>query len=408
MKKRESILSKMLALIYPAAAFSLYIDGDGDGGTDTTDETPPAGNNDLVYAEDGGVVGTGNATRLAMMARINDQNEAKLAADFVDVVDIDGGVTTPFVPNKTPPDDPAAPQGNEASGTGVDDKPSTLVPTGDEVDGEGDTTDVAAAPPPPPAAPPPPEPVVTKIKVNGVEVELTPELIAKAQKVASADSYMEEAAAALRRVTAPAPTPSALPPSPEDVEAARLEEERALVRAIQVGTEDEALVALRKIRGSSASSLTPDQVAAITDERVAFKEAINWFNGEFKDLVSDPRLHKIVQDTDAQLVEAGDKRTYRERYEAIGTDVRKWRDSVIAAAAPKPPPPAPPAAPTPPAPAPLADKLARKAAAPSIPTLASARSVRAADPDDDNSPEDASKVIAQMAKSRGGPQWARN
>jgi hypothetical protein len=243
-----------------------------------------------------------------------------------------------------------------------------------------------AAPPPPAPAPPP------RIKVNGVEIDLTAELIAKAQKIASADQYLEEAST--RRSATPSPTPAPATPDP-GVEAARLEEERALVRAIQVGTEDEAIAALRKIRVPANNGMDARQVAQITDERLAFSTAISKFNTDYKDLVEDPQLHQMVLARDQALVAENDPRPYSERYTAIGNEIRAWRDGLVAKFAP------PAAAPV----DPVAAKLARKANAPVAPPAASARATPPADEDDGE--EDVSSVIAKMAAARGGPQWTR-
>lgn len=352
-------LSKLLRFLL-ASALPMYVDDPDAGGGDAGDD----GASQISGAD---VIGTGNAARLAMLDRINDQNDADRADELQDVND--DGTTVAFVPPVI--------EGQEE--VNLNDEPTVVVEPA-----------VAAAP----AAPAP-----AKIKVNGVEVDLTPELIEKAQKIASADKYLEEASAA-RKAPVAAPPPAEVKPtlpSKEDAEAALLEEELALVRAIQMGTEEEARVALRKVRSIQSTGLTADDVGRIASERLTFDSALSWFDTEYKDLVEDENLHLMVLRKDKEAVDSGDKRSYRERYKAIGDEVRTWRDNMVKQFTP--------AAPAPPAPAPAVDKNARKASAPAVPVVAS---TRARAPVEDEPEESTSAVIQKMATARGGPQWARN
>lgn len=351
-------LNKLMKWLVPALGMmNMYIvDGEDAGGGDDIGPGPSENSGD--------VVGSGNDHRLALLNAINDSNDALRADELSDVND--DGSTSAFTVEKQEDDQ---------------------VIVADPV--EPVTTDPVETAP------------VTKIKVNGEDVDLTPELIAKAQKIASADKYLEEAALARKTAPAAAPAPAPEPttaplPSAEDVERDALARDVALVRAIQVGTEEEAVAALRKLRAEQPA-VSADDIGRIADERLDFKSAITWFNGEYKDLVEDSQLHGIVMQRDQELIKSGDKRSYRERYEAIGNEVREWRDSMVKKFTPA-------AAPAPAVPA--VDKVARKAAAPTAPVVASTRAKpAAADDDQDETP---SSVIANMAKSRGGPQWARN
>lgn len=314
-------------------------------------------------------IGSGNDARLAMYNRINDQNDAARADELADVND-DGSTSAflaPTIEGAEPEVDPNA-------------DPVVLA----------DPLETGATPDTPPTP---------RIKVNGVEVDLTPELIEKAQKIASGDKYLEDAVVKARTTATPAPAvePAPLPPQ-EDVDAKPLEEELALVRAIQMGTEEEAVVALRKLRSMQRSGVTAEDVGRIADERLTFNTAIDWFNTEYADLIKDDNLHAMVLRKDADAVKAGDKRAYKERYKAIGDEVRGWRDGIVKEFAPAPTPAAPAA--------PVVDKTARKANAPTVPVAANTRAKPA--PDDSEPDETTSGVIAKMAQARGGPQWARN
>lgn len=345
--------------------------GDGDSST----STGGGGNQDSTD----GVIGTGNDARLKLYDQIADQNERLHADELADVNDDD--TTSTFVP--PPGEDERDPVEVAAEVEAAAVEQARL----DAVEAER----VAAAD----------KPVARqKIKVNGVEIELTDDLIAKAQKVASADQYLAEAAEARRTATTkPAPVEREQP-SEQDVAAAALEKDRAFARAIQTGTEEEAIAAIREIRGPrSAPSVTADDISRITDERLEFKTALSWFQDQYKDLVEDPELDAIVKSRDEQLVAAGDKRPYKVRFEAVGNEVRKWvADMVVKhGGTPKPKDPVQD----------LSKKGDKKAEASTraAPVVASSTAKPAVEPEDQE--ESAGAVIAAMAKARGGSQQFR-
>lgn len=374
-------LPRILRFLLPLLAFcTLYID-DPDG------VTVEGGGTQNREDSTSGTVGTGNAARLALMDAINDQNDEADAADLSDVAFDDKGkpILTPFVPEKHASDEDRA---RLSTGTPEEDPPADD-PNADEpvlktepTESEGGETDVKDTPP-------------IRIKVNGQEIDLTPDLIAKAQKIASADQYLEEAATA-RKAAIPAPTP-ATPATPErDVEAERLEEEQALVRALQMGTPEEAVAALRKIRASTG--ISRQDVETTVSERLKFETALTQFRTDYKDVVSDPFLNSLVVQRDKQLLDAEPNLSYSERYKRVGDEVRAYRDDMVKRFAPAVVPP-------PPAVDPLKVKLEKKQAAPQAPAVAAVRS--AAPPKEEDGEEDPRSVIAQMAKSRGGPGWLR-
>jgi hypothetical protein len=177
--------------------------------------------------------------------------------------------------------------------------------------------------------------------------------------------------------------------------AAAEEEDRAVVRAIQMGTEDEAIAAIRKLK-SKGPSVTTDDIARTIDDRLTFKEAARQFQTDYKDIMDEPVLRKMALQKDQELLSAGDKRDYAERYKAIGNDLREWRDNLIKANAPAVVPVTTPAVET---------KQLRKAAAASVPVMASKRAPTSAA--EDEKEESVADIIANIAKARGGPQWAR-
>ncbi len=318
--------------------------------------------------DQGETIGNGNDARLKMYAQINDQNDRTLAENG-DLADVnDDNTTSPFNADANLTDEEIAARelqraDAEANQTAPDDAGS------------------------------PPEPVKHKIKVNGRELELTTEeLIERAQKVEAADGYLSEAARIKREAEQQAQlaTHQQQQPSHEDVAAALQEERRALVRAIQMGTEEEAMAAIEKLQARSTPSVNTDEITKAVDERITFNDAVTRFQTEFKDLVTDPTLLNVVLQRDRELLAQGDKRSYWERYQEIGKQVRDWRDTLVKAA-------------TPPAKEP--DKQTRKASATAVPTAASTKAPQAADEEEQE--ESMSEVIAAMAKSRGGPQWLR-
>lgn len=304
-----------------------------------------------------GAIGTGNDERLARLAAINDANDASNADELADIND--DGTTTPFLVEGDAPDDLQKEVPEEK--------------VADEQD---------------------PEVRKFKIKVNGKDVEFSEEeLIARAQKVASADEYLADAARQKRESAPKEPTPAT--PTAAELQQQRDEEDRAIVRAIQMGTEEEALQAVRSLEARRARpSITTDDMSRAIDERLAFNEAITSFRTEFADIAKDAMLNSLAMQRDNELIASGDARSYTERYHQIGTELRAWKESL--------------------APLPVKEevdtgmekKVAKKDAAPKTPIPAT-KKFEQVKPDEDDGEEDASTVIANIAKARGGPQWMK-
>jgi hypothetical protein len=298
------------------------------------------------------VVGTGNDARLAMLARINDQVDVERSEHLRDIDDPDTGTTSEFVP---PEIEAAAPE---------------------QVSEEQVVAEEAPAQP---------QEELYEIKVNGKTMQLTrDELIARAQKVEAADQYLQQAK---QQVEAPA----APQPSPEDVARARQEEDLRLARAIQMGTEDEALAAIRSLRQSGPSV---DDLTRVVDARLAQQEAYRQFQTTFKDIITNPTLDQMARARDQELLSQGDKRPYAERYQAIGEEIRKWVGELAASQGFKQPEPE--------AQSPTREaKVDAKRNMGQVPRPASGKP---AAPEEERELT-ASEVIASIAASRGGPQW---
>ena len=289
-------------------------------------------------------VGTGNSDRINALNAIGDRIDSERGDDMLDIAD--GDKYEQFDKPEIPDEEHETETTQEKV---IEDKPAT--------------------------------PDKYKLKVSGKEIELTlDEIIERAQKVEAADAYLSEAA----RLKKEYETRNAPPKPSEDAKAVEVEESRALARAIQMGTEDEAVEAIARLRKSVTPSFSKDELARTVDERLTFQNAVSVFQDEYKDIYSDPKLRQMVIDQDAALVASGDTRTYLERYRSIGQELRDWRDSLVKSVA-------------------APDKQTRKSAAPS-PVAAAGAKVKSSHEDDDIE-ESASQVIAKMAKARGGPQW---
>jgi hypothetical protein len=348
--------------------FFRLMEQQGDDGGDAGGGNLPSG---------GDAIGTGNDARVALLNSIGDQYDNIRAEDLADIND--DGTTTQFVAPTLDEDEEAKAAREEA-----------------ETEAARLAAEQAAA-----AETPPTTQMITR-KINGKDVTLPlEEWLIRAQKVESADEYLQDAARQrkelLRTEQPPAPVvPQG--PTKEELAATQLAEMRQLARAIQMGTEEEAVAALAKMQNMSrAPTLTVEDVGRVADERLKFNTALNWFSGEYKDLMGNPQLYNMVIEREAALVASGDRRPYAERYKAVGEEIRTWRDDLIASAKPAPTTPTVPVTS-------LDAKRAAKAATPKTPAAASAKAVPVQQEEED---ESASSVIAAMAKARGGPQWAR-
>jgi hypothetical protein len=179
-------------------------------------------------------VGTNNDARLALLASINDGLDAQRGKDYVDIVDIDAGATAPFNgATKTPEQVEADAAADDAAAQTA----RAAAEAGDQEEG-------------------PETQLITRV-VNGKQVTKTLEQwLATATKVEAADAYLAQAKQSAR-------TEQPAPPSPEDVARLRDEEDLRIARAIQMGTEEEALAGIRALRQQTPSTdEIPEKVAA--------------------------------------------------------------------------------------------------------------------------------------------------
>ena len=219
--------------------------------------------------------------------------------------------------------------------------------------------------------------------VNGKEKWLSKsQLIERAQKVESADEYLQNAAESARSITR-------TDPSQED-DTVTVEEddwEKTLGSAV-LGEQE----AVKKIASAFSKlqkelqeakkaqpSVTPDVVKEI-DSRLAFRSAVDWFNGEYSKELADPKLKKLIFDRDQELAQSNPDMPYRARMKKAGDEVRTWINSQKGVQA-KPSP----------------EKIDRKKTIVNVP----AASQRQAPPQEDDEEEDVGSVIQSLAKGRG-------
>lgn len=318
------------------------------------------------------VVGTGNDARLALFNSIADENdsliEEEAASDFEDKSD-----------QQDPQDDN---ENDDADDLHLSEDENIEE---NEEDPQEDQPQVSKK---------------FKIKVNGEEVELTEdEVLSRASKVTAADEYLKQAAELKRQAQEERTSQQkqVSQPSPEDVAKSRRDERLALVRAIQMGDEEEALAAVDKLIGSQTSpSFNQDDLSRTVDERLSFQAASSKFKSEYSDILSDPILSKLAIDRDAELKNSGDTRDYWERFQQVGNEIREWKQGILKTAAPEAP-----------VSDPLKNKQQKKAASSQIPTSANRKSSQVVDQEEDDGEENPQEIIAAAAKARGGPQWMR-
>lgn len=148
------------------------------------------------------------------------------------------------------------------------------------------------------------------------------------QKDMTADERLVEATRILKEAkelnTGKAAQPTeARPSNPVQGE----DDDAALARAIQLGSDDEARAAISKLRNSGR--VDDQSITSMIDARIEFREAASWVQSTYKDLLEDPVLGGIFMQKEAEARAAGDKRSYRDLYTEIGDGLRKWKEGLV-------------------------------------------------------------------------------
>lgn len=233
----------------------------------------------------------------------------------------------------------------------------------------------------PPPAPQPAEEEFVTVKVDGQERQVSKAMILEAgiktvQKESAADRRLEEATRLLREAQE-ASKPKTQPlPDMDEVE---------LAQRIRMGNDQEAAEAMRVLKGRSQDAATPEQIAAAVESRVmdqmTARAALQKVQSDYPEIFSNPTLTQVASMYDAQMLNAGDSRSYSERFTEIGERIRK--DFQIAKGGK-------------PEVATMPNKQERKATITNLPSA----SVRQAAPEQPK-PRTTAQIIDDMRKARG-------
>lgn len=156
------------------------------------------------------------------------------------------------------------------------------------------------------------------------------------------------------------------------------DDDAALARAIQLGSDEEARAAIAKLRQGGR---TDDQsITSMIDSRIEFRETAAWVKTEYKDIFADPLLSSVFMQKEAEARAQGDTRPHRDLYKELGDGLRKWRNGLT------------------PQQAATQDKVDRKASVTVIPT---ARAVAPVNPEaNDEEATDAAETQAFLSEQR--------
>jgi hypothetical protein len=196
----------------------------------------------------------------------------------------------------------------------------------DEPDEPDDITD-------PDAPPREGEEMVTLI-VDGVEKEVPQSKIYEVgtralQKNYAADKRLAEATKLLeeakqvtkRRQVDDDDEDETAPPSGDD-------DLRTLAERIQYGSTEEVAEALKELTSRTGGNKELIEAAtAQIEEKRSYNEAFEQFKEDFPTIAEDSNLMNMVAQRDSQLLDSGDKRSYHERYTAIGQELTQWLES---------------------------------------------------------------------------------
>jgi hypothetical protein len=197
------------------------------------------------------------------------------------------------------------------------------------------------------------------------------EIRATAQKVESADEYLQNASASVKNAI----KMTEQVPSQMDDEDLELELNKALMG------DQESVRKLAQRLKATPSAVTPDVLQAV-DERMTFRAAVDWFEGEYEKELSDPLLKKLIVEEDARLANEDPSMSYKKRLKIAGDSIRKWKNGISGQAEGTPP---------------TSKKLERKQQMASAPVAGG----RYREGDEPEAEETVADAIQAMAKKRG-------
>jgi hypothetical protein len=162
-----------------------------------------------------------------------------------------------------------------------------------------------------------------RLLVNGEERWRTlAQIRADAQKVESADQYLQTAADTVRKATRP------VEPSQEEV-ARKTAERRTRVKELlkrQALGDEQAIEELAELIDATPSAVTPDVLRALDerfDSRVTFREAVAQFEEEYAPELKHPAMKSYAGQLDAALAAQEPNLSPRERLRRVGEQIRR-------------------------------------------------------------------------------------
>lgn len=178
-----------------------------------------------------------------------------------------------------------------------------------------------------------------KLKIDGEDRILTlDDALREVQKAGAADRRLQDATRVANETkTMYERALATTRPSAQDAAVTQSEQPSldpdvaAMVQALRTGTDDEALAAGQLWERHLRERATPTDatVRAFVNDQFDFRSSADWCKSEYQDLFADPVLANMFADRDAREVMEADKglgprRPYRERYKAIGDELREW------------------------------------------------------------------------------------
>lgn len=216
--------------------------------------------------------------------------------------------------------------------------------------------------------------------VNGTERWLTlKQLRETSSKVSAADQYLHDAKEAAKRV-------AAAPSSTDEESSPKKGRARELLSRALMG-EQEAVDELAQLIDAEPSRVTPDVLQAVderVDGRLTFRDAVKWFDQEYKTELDDPELKARIVRRDSEIAKLYPEMDFKQRLKEVGEEARAIR---IAKGRSTPVPLER-----------LREKEQRKASVRALPSAAGRVSEEESEADDGETYESA---IAGIAKARG-------
>ena len=164
-----------------------------------------------------------------------------------------------------------------------------------------------------------------RLVVNGEERWRTlAQIRASAQKVDAADEYLQVAADTARKATRAQPSAEE-----EQAKTRAKEERRAHLKTLlqrQAMGDEQAIDELTELLDATPSAVTPDVLRALDerfDSRVTFREAVTWFEEEYRDELKHQAMKSYAGELDATLAAQNPQMPAKERLRRVGNQIRE-------------------------------------------------------------------------------------